>query len=225
MAIPFEPTRSYVYNATRYELLPRIVEIARDFGDTPFLLRDLSKKVLADTYTPEQLEIQIKKAKSDTVEKLSTIFGFYIPFIAKNLGIFERIGEGQFKNVSSVKEAEEIEEADAEAEDDDLNVEAVGVIYAYSFPLLERQNEKFPIKVGLTRGDDAEARVRQQCRQTCCFEKPKILKTWKVLRVGAVERAIHLTLEARGSKRDAPGGEWFDTTIAEVESIVKFIQP
>ena len=49
--------------------------------------------------------------------------------------------------------------------------------------------------------------------------------TWEVQRVAAVEDAIHSTLEARGSKRHAPGTEWFDTTVEEVESIVKFVQP
>ncbi len=41
MTIPFEATRSYVYKAARYELLPRIVEIVRDYGDEPFLLREI----------------------------------------------------------------------------------------------------------------------------------------------------------------------------------------
>lgn len=75
MPIPFEPTRSYVYRAARYELLPRIAEIARPFGSEPFLLRNITKQVLADTYTPEQLEIRIMKAQSEKTEKLSTIFG------------------------------------------------------------------------------------------------------------------------------------------------------
>ena len=49
--------------------------------------------------------------------------------------------------------------------------------------------------------------------------------TWEVPRVAAVEDAIHSTLEARGSKRQAPGTEWFDTTLKELESIVNFVQP
>ena len=76
MTIPFEPTRSYVYRAARYELLPRIAEITRGFGSEPFLLRDISRRLLEETYTPEQLELRIKKAKSDATEKMSTIFGF-----------------------------------------------------------------------------------------------------------------------------------------------------
>ena len=112
MPIPFEPTRSYVYRAARYELLPRIAEIARNRGDEPFLLREISKRVLDETYTPEQLEIRIKKAKSDVTEKMRNIFGFYIPFLADNLRVFENLGGGQFKNISI---DEELAEADAVA--------------------------------------------------------------------------------------------------------------
>ena len=83
MPIPFEPTRSYVYRAARYELLPRIAEIARNYGEEPFLLREISKRVLAETYTADQLDTRVKKAKSDKLEKISTIFGFYLPFLAE----------------------------------------------------------------------------------------------------------------------------------------------
>lgn len=220
MTIPFEPTRSYVYNAARYELLPRIAEITREFGEEPFLLREISKRLLAETYTPEQLEIRIKKAKSDATEKMSNIFGFYIPFLAENLRVFENLGSGQFKNISI---DEELAEADAVATDVESNDS--GIIYAYSFPSVMRNGGRFPIKVGLTTTGDADARVKQQCKQTCCFEYPLVIKTWEVQRVAAVENAIHSTLEARGSKRQAPGTEWFDTTLEEIEAIVMFVQP
>ena len=219
MPIPFEPTRSYVYKAARYELLPRIAEIARDFGDEPFLLREISKRLLLETYTPEQLEIRIKKAESDQTDKISAIFGFYIPFLAENLRVFENLGGGQFRNIPI---DEELAEADAVATDVESNDS--GIIYAYSFPSITRKEGRFPIKVGLTMRGDAGERVTQQCKQTCCFEYPVVLKTWEVQRVAAVEDAIHSTLEARGSKRRAPGTEWFDTTPEEIETIVKFIQ-
>ncbi len=114
-------------------------------------------------------------------------------------------------------------EADAVATDVESN--DAGIVYAYSFPSIIRKDGKFPIKVGLTTTGDADARVTQQCKQTCCFEYPVVLSTWEVQRVAAVEDAIHATLEARGSKRQAPGTEWFDTTLEEVENIVKFVQP
>lgn len=219
MTTPFEPTRSYVYNAARYELLPKIAEIAHDFGDEPFLLREITKKILAETYTQDQLETRVKKARSEATEKISTIFGFYVPFLAENLKVFENQGGGYFKNYSL---DEELAEADAVATDVDSN--DAGLIYAYSFPSLIKVDSRFPIKVGLTTTGDAEARVIQQCKQTCCFEFPTILSTWSVQRVAAVEDAIHSVLEARGYKRKAPGTEWFDTTLTEVEAILKFVQ-
>ena len=219
MTIPFEPTRSYVYNAARYELLPKIEENARDSGDEPFLLRDITKRLLAETYTQEQLDTRVKKAKSDATEKISTIFGFYVPFLAENLRVFENVGGGFFKNYSL---DEELAEADAVATDVTSNDS--GIIYAYSFPSIIKTEVKFPIKVGLTTTGDALSRVTQQCKQTCCFEYPVILKTWEVQRVAVIEDAIHSILEARGFKRKAPGTEWFDTTVAEVESILNFIQ-
>lgn len=220
MTIPFEPTRSYVYKAARYELLPRIEEMARDFGDEPFLLREISKRLLAETYTQEQLEIRIKKAESDRTEKMSAIFGFYIPFLAENLRVFENRGGGKFRNISI---DEELAEADAVATDVESN--DPGIIYAYSFPSIKKNDGRFPIKIGLTTTGDTDARVTQQCKQTCCFEYPIVLKAWEVLRVAAVEDAIHSTLEARGSKRQTPGTEWFDTTLEEIDTIVKFVQP
>jgi hypothetical protein len=219
MSIPFEPTRSYVYRASRYELLPRIAEIAKDFKDVPFRLRDIWRPMLAETYTPEQLEIRVPKLKSDVTERMSTIFGFYIPGLAESLKFFENLGEGMFRNIPL---EEEIAEADAVATDTDTN--GAGTIYAYSFPSI-RKGGKFPIKIGLTTTGDADARVAQQCKATCCFEHPVVLKTWEVQRVAAVEVAIHRTLEARGVKLQAPGNEWFDTTLEEVESIVNFVQP
>ena len=174
----------------------------------------------AETYAPDQLEIKVKKAKSDATEKMSNIFGFYIPFLAENLKVFENLGGGQFRNISI---EEEMAEADAVATDVESN--DAGIIYAYTFPMLRKVEGKFPIKIGLTTTGDADARVTQQCKQTCCFEYPKVLMTWEVQRVAAVEDAIHSTLEARGAKRHAPSTEWFNTTLEEIESIVKFVQP
>jgi hypothetical protein len=214
----FEPTRSYVYRAARYELLPRIADIAKSFGQDPFRLRDIWRPLLAETYTPEQLEIKVKKAQSDTTEKMSTIFGFYIPYLAENLKVFENLGGGMFRNIPL---EEEIAEADAVATDIEAN--DAGTIYAYSFPSIMKADSKFPIKVGLTTTGDAQARVTQQCKTTCCFEFPEVLRTWEVQRVAAVEDAIHSILDARGSKRQSPGAEWFNTTLGEVQSIVDFI--
>lgn len=50
MTMPFEASRSYVYRATRYELIPQIQKLAEDFGDVPFQLRDIWRPLLAKMY-------------------------------------------------------------------------------------------------------------------------------------------------------------------------------
>lgn len=215
----FAATRSYIYRAARYDLLPKIETLAEPFGDKPFLLRDLTKQVLSETYTQEQLDTLIKKAQSDKTDKASNIFGFYIPFLAKKLDVFENVGDGFFKNVPL---DEEVAEADAVATDEDS--EDAGTIYAYSFPTITKQDGNFPIKIGLTTTGNIEARISHQCKQTCCFEHPVVLGSWEVHKVASVESAIHSILEARGVRRNAPGTEWFDTTITEIEAIIRFVQ-
>jgi hypothetical protein len=224
MPIPFEPSRSYVYRATRYELLPQIQELTKDRGSEPFRLRDIWNPLLERTYPAEQLDIRVRRERSEATDKMRAIFGWYIPYLAEGLKLFENLGAGMFRNISL---DEEVAEADAvapdtaqDAEDDD---DGAGIIYAYTFPSI-RKDGRFPIKVGLTVAGDAETRVAQQCKQACCFEHPVILRSWSVPRVAAVETAIHRTLEARGFKREAPGAEWFNTTLDEVETIVNFIQ-
>lgn len=112
---------------------------------------------------------------------------FYIPFLAENLKVFENLGGGMFKNISLEEEMAEADAAAIDIESDDA-----GIIYAYSFPTIVRKDgNRFPIKVGLTTTGDAEARVMQQCKTTCCFEYPVILGVWEVQRVAAMEDAIH----------------------------------
>jgi hypothetical protein len=129
--IRFEATRSYAYNAARYELLPRLAEIARKkYGDEPFLLRELSNRLLGETYSAEQLEIRVKKAQSDATDSMRSILNWYIRFLAlEKLDIFENLGGGRVKAPSI---DDELAEADAVATDVDSN--DPGFVYAYSFP-------------------------------------------------------------------------------------------
>jgi hypothetical protein len=219
MTIPYEPTRSYAYRAARYELLPKLVELAKPFGETSFLLRDLWQPLLQETYTQEQLNTLIPRAQATGSETLRAILGFNIPFLADPF--FERLGGGMFRNIPLEEEIEEVEAAAVAAD-----TESDGLIYAYTFPSIRKENgDRFPIKIGLTATGDAKARVMQQCKTTCCFEYPVLLAVWRVNRVGEFESALHSILATRGHKRDAPGAEWFDTTLEEVSNAIMFVQP
>ena len=131
---------------------------------------------------------------------------------------------GMYRLKSSTELTEEAAEDVDEAIEDRGEVEFNGWIYAFTFPAIKRKNEPFPIKVGLTSAADVETRVLGQCKGAGFFEKPEILDRWQVKRVSQVEDAIHAVLKARGRwKEDAPGDEWFITTVDEVQSIVDFI--
>jgi hypothetical protein len=98
-----------------------------------------------------------------------------------------------------------------------------GSVYAYTFPLIRKADTPFPMKIGRATGD-VPARVAAQVGRTAAFEKPVILGQWPTKRAAAMEQAIHNILRVRGKWReDAPGTEWFDTTLREVEEIVRFI--
>jgi len=96
-------------------------------------------------------------------------------------------------------------------------------LYAFSFPTIVRDSGQFPIKVGKPTGDVA-SRVAGQCKSAAVLEQPVVPATWLVKRVGPTELAIHNILKARGKHREvAPGQESFNTTIAELKAIIKFV--
>jgi hypothetical protein len=224
MEIPFEPTRSFCYHFSRYQALPDVLESPEAASGAPFRLLDVSKRVIDKYLTPEQQATMLKRAESDREDPMLRVIKYYIPFIAKNTDQLIPLGNGMFRlptaddiNDDDLEEAALEEEVAADADDFD------GSVYAFSFPVLVKDNGPFPIKVGKTTGD-VDARVQQQCKRAATFDNPVILGRWPVKRVGAVESAIHSVLRSRGKWREnVPGIEWFDTTVREIESIVTFV--
>jgi hypothetical protein len=226
MPIPekFEPTRSYVYNFVRYVILPEVEEEVKGLGEHSFLLREIAWPHVEKYLTKAQLGIRVPKAKSDREQSMGTIIRYYIYFLAKNLGVFEATGEGYFR-LKNEKDALEEDLEAAAIENDDEDVENLnGFVYAFSFPSIVKKEGVFPIKIGLTT-DNVKARVEAQVKGSAAFENPQILGEWKVKRVGAAERAVHNVLKARGKWRmDAPGKEWFDTSLGEIQKIIEFLE-
>lgn len=223
MILPFEATRSYCYQFGRYTVLAEIQQMPEVTCGDEFRLTDLTQRVMDKYLTPEQQQIRVKKAQSDRLEPIHSIVKFFVSFIAKEQEIFVKLGDGIYRS----KTAEDISDVELEesalADGDDDAAEFEGWIYAFSFPALVRANESFPIKIGKTIGN-VEDRVAQQCKGSASFDNPVILGRWQVHRVGPTELAAHNILKARGKWREnVPGIEWFNTTIAEVQSILDFV--
>jgi hypothetical protein len=93
------------------------------------------------------------------------------------------------------------------------------VVYAYGYRCAPDR-----LKIGLTEGD-AVQRITAQI-STGTPDKPVLFLEIRTHDCNSLERAIHATLEYRGSKVPGAGKEWFKTSREEViaiyEAIVKF---
>jgi hypothetical protein len=218
----FEPTSSFAYRFARYTAIPDILQMSEVTGGEPFLLRELTFRIIDKYLTKEQQAIRVPFKESEGTDSMRSYIRYYVAFISKETGTLTNIGRGMFRlpdetdiDESQIRD-EAVEEGGEEA--DEFN----GWIYAFTFFALQRDG-RHPIKVGKTTGD-VDARVADQCRTSMAFDNPVVVGRWKVERVGPTELAIHNVLKARGQWREnAPGREWFDTTVAEVEAILKFI--
>lgn len=228
---PFEATNSWCYHFARYQAIPEILAMPEVASGQPFRLVELVKGVMNAHLAPEEQATKYARRDTRLPVSVAASIKFYVPFVARNTEQLVSLGGGMFR-VPSVQdvdaaatEAEEAEAAfadDVRGEDGEL-VEFDGWIYAFTFPTLVRDSERFPIKVGMT-SLDVDARVTSQCRSSAAFDRPVVLRKWEARRVGAVEAAIHQVLKARGQWREqALGSEWFDARPEEIDEIFKFI--
>jgi len=219
----FEPTRSFGYRFVRYTVLPEIDNKVAALGDKEFLLRDIAWPIIDRLLTREQQAIRVPKAQSEGDASMSHVVRFYVNFLAKRLDRYESLGQGVFRaHTGGDISEDELVDATIESGDKEAS-EFEGWIYAFSFPSIVKTDGVFPIKIGQTVGD-VKARVDAQVKGSASFEQPLILRSWKVERVGPTEFAIHNILKARSKWREnAPGREWFDTSIIEIESIINFV--
>ncbi len=227
---PFQATSSWCYNFARYEALPEILGMPEVTTGEVVLLRDFTQQVLDKCLTSEEQNLTYQQTKAGGDVKIKSAVKYFVAYMAAETGTMQNLGKGQFRKVTAshtaqdevdAVEAAAVDDAEPEsvAEEDDFN----GWIYAFTFPLLQRQDGPYPIKVGKTISD-VTSRVIDQCKSSSAFELPVVLGQWKVKRMSHMESAIHNVLKARGRWREAaPGREWFDTTLTEVDEIVKFV--
>ena len=219
----FEPTRGFAYRFVRYTVLPEVANEVVALGDEPFLLREIAWPIIDRLLTNEQQAVRVPRAQSEGEDSMSSIVRFYVSLLAKSLNLFQKLGGGYFRAHTEADISEdELVDAAIESGDEEAS-EFEGWVYAFSFPSIVKTNGVFPIKIGKTVGD-VEKRVADQVRGAASFEQPIILGRWQVKRVGPSELAIHNVLKARSKWREnAPGAEWFDSTVSEIESIINFV--
>jgi len=228
LPIEFEPNASFCYKFARYHLLPELAQEPEALSGEPFKLNPVMNRVLNRYLTENQMGLTYPARDTEgKTHQVGAAIRFFASLRAKRgpESPFVWLGQsGMYRLKSDTELTLEAAEDEDEAIEDQADVEFNGWIYAFTFPAIKRVQETFPIKVGLTTAADVETRVLGQCKGSGFFEKPEILGRWQVKRVAQVEDAIHAVLKARGRwKEDAPGDEWFITSIDEIQSIVSFI--
>ncbi|MDP1995568.1 MAG: GIY-YIG nuclease family protein [Gallionella sp.] len=228
LPIEFEPNASFCYKFARYHLLPELAQEPEALSGEPFKLNPVINRVLNRYLTENQMGLSYPARDTEgKTHQVGAAIRFFASLRAKRgpESPFVWLGQsGMYRLKSDTELTLEAAEDEDEAIEDQADVEFNGWIYAFTFPAIKRVQETFPIKVGLTTAADVETRVLGQCKGSGFFEKPEILGRWQVKRVAQVEDAIHAVLKARGRwKEDAPGDEWFITSIDEIQSIVSFI--
>ena len=119
----FEPTRSFAYRFSRYALLPELQQLREVQSGDPFRLRDLAWPLIDKHLTPEQQSIRLPRARTDGEDTMGQLTRFYVPFLAKELGVFINLGNGYFRNQTEVDVSDDdladaaIEAGDEVAED------------------------------------------------------------------------------------------------------------
>lgn len=217
------PSRSAAYKLARYTILPELRVKAVEFGDQPFLLREVALPIIEAHVPIEHRDVYLPFAHAEGGERYIQTVKWYVSYLSKELKEYENLGRGYFRNKTEADIDDEAITESALEEGDEEAGEFDGWIYAFSFPAIAKSDGPFPIKIGKTVGD-VDLRVSEQAKGSAMFEKPTVLGRWRVKRVGPTELAIHKTLDARGQWiEDVPGREWFNATLQDIEEIVRFI--
>jgi hypothetical protein len=216
--LEYEPTNSFAYRFARYVVVPAI-EVSPEYtSGQEFELTKLTRREMDLRLSADEQNAQYERAVSRKVQAVGFAVKWYVRHLMLNVGLITSVSRGIYKAMAEDELPETAADEMAEEEG-----EGAGYAYAFSFPRLVKTGERFPIKVGMTTGD-VDARVTTQCRGSAIFEPPVTL--WRIQCADAVamERAIHAMLKVWGHHlENAPGTEWFNTTVEEIEKVVAFI--
>ena len=221
---PLEYTVSsrFSYRFSRYLVLPRITESEEFKGGQPFQLSPMIQEITNDYLTPEEQQASYLRPNGRHESVFDSI-RWYVRFVGRENNIIEFVERGWYRMPSGEQAADNNDDGIDEEIAEEAGPTTDGWIYAFTFPELIR-NEPFPIKIGMTIRD-VEERVADQCKGSAMFSTPKILKSWGVQKVSLTERTVQNLLKLSGQwKSEAPGSEWFVTTLAEIERVMGIVQ-
>jgi hypothetical protein len=219
--LEYTVSSSFGYRFSRYLVLPRIAASEAFKSGQPFQLSQIIEAITNEYLTQEEQQATYSRPNGQP-ESVRNAIRWYVRFVGKEIKAIEFVEHGLYRMPTGEPRTDDNDEIDEEIAEE-AGQDANGWIYAFTFPELMKDGS-FPIKIGMTI-NDAEERVTDQCKGSAIFSKPQLLKTWNAKQVALAERTVHGLLKLSGKwKADAPGSEWFVTTLAEIERVVKIVQ-
>lgn len=223
--LEFTVSSGFAYRFSRYLVLSRITDSDAFKSGQPFHLLPMIRAITDEYLTPEEQQATYVR-NNGKPEGVFDAIRWYVPYLGRDSACIERVEPGWYRMPTGESptgtNGDEIEEEIAE-EAGETGAPTDGWIYAFTFPELIKDGT-YPIKVGMTIRD-VDERVGDQCRGSAIFSPPKILKSWPVQKVSLTERTLQNLLKISGQwKSEAPGTEWFVTTLEEVERLLCIVQ-
>ena len=212
----------FAYRFSRYLVLPRITDSEEFRSGQPFHLLPMIRAI-TNKYLSQEEQLAAYARPNGKPESVFDAIRWYVPYIGRQNEIIERVEPGWYR----MPTGEQVADNAADGIDEEIAEESgpatEGWIYAFTFPELIK-DEPFPIKVGMTIRD-VDERVADQCKGSAIFSRPMLLKSWQVQKVSLTERTVQNLLKLSGKwKSDAPGTEWFITTLTEIERVIGIVK-
>lgn len=195
----------------------KVIAILQQHGE-PVTYRELTDLVWSAYPDVKQHCLDHYKIEAKARQELRIRFGTFVKDYPQ---IFSAtMSEGRVLVGIAPSQDSELDEIESEEEDGRAEAGIKPSVYWYTFPAYRTDAGRYPIKIG--RGIDSEARIRAQV--TAMPEQPVVLGKYEHSDPAALERALHSILILRGKRKtDAPGTEWFLTTPAEIEALIKIV--
>lgn len=220
--LEYTPSSRFGYRFSRYLVLPRITESDEFKSGQPFQLSPMIQAITNEYLTQEEQQATYVRPNGNPESVFDSI-RWYVRYVGKETDVVEFVERGWYRMPSGEQVAIDSDNGIDEEIAEEAGPTTDGWLYAFTFPELIKK-EPFPIKIGMTIRD-VEERVADQCRGSAIFSQPKILKSWRVRKVSLTERTVQNLLKLSGQwKSEAPGAEWFITTLAEIERVVGIVQ-
>lgn len=220
--LEYTVSSSFAYRFSRYLLLPRITASELFKSGQRFQLSPLIQAITDAHLTQEEQQATYLRPNGNP-ESVCDAIRWYVRLIGRHNNLIEFVERGWYRMPSGEPAVGNSDDGIDEEIAEEAGPTTDGWIYAFTFPELIKDGA-FPIKIGMTIRD-VDERVADQCKGSAIFSPPKILKSWPVQKVSLTERTVQGLLKLSGQwKSDAPGFEWFVTTLAEIDRVVGIVQ-